>query len=128
MRPCQNIDPSKLKVDVEAGQCHYYAVIHKIVNEILQLTESCRKCQGKVYDMERITLKSGIWHRQCFTCEGIILITRRNIRSSYNSLAKTFKIRVLSRQIAPYCVKLRHIASNCAILRQSASKVPLIDQ
>ena len=28
------------------------------------------KCQGKVYDLERITSKSGVWHRQCFNCSG----------------------------------------------------------
>ena len=28
------------------------------------------KCQGKVYDLERITSKSGVWHRQCYNCSG----------------------------------------------------------
>ena len=32
--------------------------------------DSCLKCQGKVYDLERITSKSGVWHRQCFNCSG----------------------------------------------------------
>ena len=33
-------------------------------------SDSCKKCEGKVYEMERITSKSGVWHRQCFTCNG----------------------------------------------------------
>ena len=37
---------------------------------ISHITESCKKCQGKVYDLERITSKSGVWHRQCFNCSG----------------------------------------------------------
>jgi hypothetical protein len=31
---------------------------------------ACRKCHGKVFDLERITSKSGVWHRQCFNCSG----------------------------------------------------------
>ena len=50
MRPCQNIDTAKLKITNDP--------------------ESCRKCSGKVYEMERISLSSGIWHKQCFTCTG----------------------------------------------------------
>ena len=43
----QNIDPSKLKITNDP--------------------DSCRKCQGKVYDLEKISFKSSVWHRQCFT-------------------------------------------------------------
>ena len=48
LRYSQSIDPSKLKITNDP--------------------DSCRKCQGKVYDLEKISMKSGVWHRQCFTC------------------------------------------------------------
>ena len=48
LRYSQNIDPSKLKITNDP--------------------DSCRKCQGKVYELEKITMKSGVWHRQCFNC------------------------------------------------------------
>ena len=28
--------------------------------------DSCKKCGGKVYDLERICSKSAVWHKQCF--------------------------------------------------------------
>ena len=48
LRYSQSIDPSKLKITNDP--------------------DSCRKCQGKVYDLEKIAMKSGVWHRQCFNC------------------------------------------------------------
>jgi len=30
--------------------------------------DGCRKCQGKVYDLERVTCKGGVWHKGCFNC------------------------------------------------------------
>ena len=35
-----------------------------------QVDESCRKCQGKVYEMEQMATKYGVFHKKCFTCEG----------------------------------------------------------
>ena len=32
--------------------------------------DGCKKCKGKVYDLERVTCKKGVWHKACFNCSG----------------------------------------------------------
>ena len=50
LRPTFYTDPSKLGGDGNADS-------------------TCRKCNGKVFDLEKITSNvSGVWHRQCFSC------------------------------------------------------------
>lgn len=49
-RPTQYIDTAKIK----AGQGE----------------ESCRKCGGKVFELERIAAKTGVFHKQCLSCHG----------------------------------------------------------
>ena len=31
-------------------------------------SDSCKKCQGHVFEMERVSFKSSMWHKQCFNC------------------------------------------------------------
>lgn len=50
LRPCQNVDTSLVKVPGDPNSCH--------------------KCQGKVYDLEKVFSKSAVWHKQCFRCNG----------------------------------------------------------
>lgn len=30
----------------------------------------CKRCQGRVYEMERVTSRLGVWHKSCFSCSG----------------------------------------------------------
>jgi len=49
LRPCQNLDVSTIKGE-EGGE------------------NTCKKCEGKVFDTERIASKSFTYHRKCFCC------------------------------------------------------------
>ena len=49
LRPCQNNDLSKIKG--EEGDIN-----------------TCKRCQGKIFETERIASKSHSWHKKCFCC------------------------------------------------------------
>lgn len=51
LRPTQYINPASVKA--------------------VQGEEACRKCSGKVYELERIASQAGhVFHKQCFGCDG----------------------------------------------------------
>lgn len=50
LRPTQYINPALLKA--------------------AQGEAACRKCEGKVFELERIDSKAGTYHKQCFACDG----------------------------------------------------------
>ena len=67
-RPCQNVDTQSIKYELL-----YIVNVSVLIENIFRIEgdpESCRKCGGKVYNLERISSKTGIWHRQCFNCNG----------------------------------------------------------
>jgi hypothetical protein len=49
LRPCQNVDTAKIRIRGDP--------------------DSCRRCGGKVFDLERVTSKHFVWHKQCFNCK-----------------------------------------------------------
>ena len=50
LRPCQNVDTRTIKAHGDP--------------------DACRRCNGRVFELERISSRSGIWHKQCFSCRG----------------------------------------------------------
>ena len=49
-RPTQYINPALIKAN--------------------RADESCKRCGGKVFELERLTSKTGVFHKQCFACYG----------------------------------------------------------
>ena len=74
------------------------------MEHIFSFSESCPKCQGKVYDLEKITSKSGVWHKQCFICFGCKSNIASSLDDAYDENGQLF-CKSCVKKYAPNAVK-----------------------